>query len=143
MAIKWIVLVTRTEARMFSEKTFRPLAELKNDLGREKNRVMTTEKPGMARNNLGTPFSTHSLTGEKDPHEAVALAFAKKVSGFLDKQWKLGHFDDLLLIAEPRMAGRLRNEMDAKLMDRAQWLTKDLGKVAVHELPKIIAASGF
>lgn len=140
MAIKWIVLVNRVDARIFTEKTFRLLAELKNDLGREKNKAMTTDKPGRASGKFASRTGVHTLSGEKNPHEDAAIEFAKRVTEYLHKQSKLNLFDELLVIAEPKMMGRLKSDMDKSLVECTHWLAKDFGKASAHELKKLIGA---
>src|ERR1700757_1598785 len=97
MSIQWIAIVNRTGAQLYSEKTFRLVGELKNSLGREKNRAMTDDRPGLARSRF-IAGSTHSMTGEKNPHEDAAVAFARRVASFLRKQFSLKKFDKLLMV---------------------------------------------
>jgi protein required for attachment to host cells len=138
MSIKWVVVVNRTEAKIFSEKSFRLIAELTNELGREKNRALTEDKPGLSRSRLGSRSSVYSLTGEKNPHEDVAVAFSKKVDAFLKKQLDLHRFDELVVVAEPKMMGRLKQNLDKKLQPITHWHARDLSKVRAMDLPKFL-----
>jgi protein required for attachment to host cells len=141
MPIKWIAVVTRVDARVFSEKTFRPLAQFKNELGREKNRAMTTDKPGRAPGKFVSRTGIHNLGNEKSPHEDAAIVFAKKLNEFFKKNLKMKHFAELLIVAEPKMMGRLKSQMDPNLSKCTEWLGKDLGKYSPTDLRKVIAAT--
>src|SRR6185437_13183338 len=82
---KWIVVADRIEARIYREKPFELVERVTNDLGREKNRALMTDKPGWSRSKLAQPSSTHSLTGEKNPHEEAAVQFARQLCRFLEQ----------------------------------------------------------
>jgi protein required for attachment to host cells len=139
MSIKWIAVVNRIEGKIFSEKSFQLLAHLKNELGRAKNRELTDGKPGQAGGKFAGSSGVHNLTGEKNPHEEAAVQFAKRMTRFFEEQLNLHRFDDLLLIAEPKMLGRLKIEMNTPLANRTKCLAKDLGKVNPVDLKKIIS----
>jgi protein required for attachment to host cells len=138
MSAKWIAVVTRTEARVFSAEDFRLIAKLTNQLGREKNRAMTNARPGLGHGKFARGSGFYSLTGEKNPHEDAAIAFAKRVSEYLRKQMTLHRFDKLILAAEPKMMGRVKAEMNKDLAAHTEWKAKDFGKLKPHELRKVI-----
>lgn len=142
MSVKWIVVVNRVNARIFSEKRMSLIAEFKHELGRAKNREMTTGRPGVGRNRTGAKSSTHNLTGKKNPHEEAAVTFAKKVGAYLAKQASLGRVGCLVIAAEPRMMGYLKPELGRKLDGRTEWIRKDLGKLKAHELKHALGAGG-
>lgn len=143
MSLKWIVIVSRANARVFSEQRMNLIAELKNELGRTKNREMTTGKPGVGRNRMASRTSTHNLTGGKDPHEDAAVVFARRIGMFLTKQMNLGNFTGLLIVAEPRMMGHVKAAMGRKLAGRTEWLRKDFGKLKAHELKRALGGKGW
>ena len=139
MSTKWIAVLTRTDARFYTEKTFRLLHQMKNALGREKNKALTTDKPGRAPGKFVGASGMHNLTAEKDPHEDAAIHFAKEVNEYLHKQFKLNQLDELIVFAEPKMMGRLKVNMDEELVARTQWLAKNLGKATVQDLILVVA----
>lgn len=136
---KWIAVVTRTGARVFSEKNFRLIVEMKNPLGKEKNKAMTTGKPGVGRTKFkgGSPFG---MTGEKNPHEDAAIAFARNVSEYLRKRLDEQRYDQVVIAAEPKMMGRIRGCLDESVQERAEWLRKDLGPLTAHEIKRFLKA---
>lgn len=135
--MKWIVTVDRAEARIFKAKPFVRIQTLKNDLGREKSKAMTTDKPGMARSRLAQPSSTHALTGEKNPHEEAAVQFARRLARFLEHEGKAGRFDKLLVVSEPKMMGRIRKTLKKDIIDNCEWLKKDLAHFTDHEIGEV------
>ncbi|MGZ3722314.1 MAG: host attachment protein [Bdellovibrionales bacterium] len=134
MAAKWIVVADRTKARIFKEKPFTNIKTLKNDLGREKNRAMTTDKPGWSRSKFSQPSSTHALTGEKSPHEDAAVQFARTLCRYLEHESQEHSFDGLLIAAEAKMMGRIRDSLPKHLSEKADWLKKDFGHLSEHEI---------
>ena len=46
--VTWIVVVNRTQARIYQKKPFVLIQRLENEIGREKNRAMTSDKPSGA-----------------------------------------------------------------------------------------------
>ena len=109
---------------------------LENSLGREKNRALTTDKPGAARSRFSGAFGMHSLSGEKNPHEDAAVQFAKRLGHYLNKEEHTNKFDDLLIAAEPKMMGRIRAALGFKLSERVKWFKKDLCHLTADEIRK-------
>lgn len=136
MQKRWIAIVNRTDARIFSERPFRAVNQLKNLLGRTKNREMTTDKPYKR----GVPFSgakgLHRVGGEKNPHEDAAISFAKRISEYLRKAHAENRFDSLLVVAEPKMLGRVKAEFDRTIKNCTEWVGKDFCNATNIEIPK-------
>lgn len=130
MKRKWIAVVSRTEARMFHEHPFQRFATLENELGREKNRAMTTDKPGMSRSSFSSSVSPHAMTGEKNPHDEVAVDFARKIAHYLEQ----AQLDKLQIVAEPRMMGFVRGYLSPSMGERVEWLAKDFGPLSDHDV---------
>lgn len=137
MSLKWVAVVDRSEARIFDAETMGRIHTLKNSLGREKNRAFTTSKPGSARSRFGARASTHGLTGEKNPHDQVTIQFAKKLNAFLKKRLGEKRFERLILAAEPRMKGWIREGMDRSVNKLCEWKSKDFAHFSDHELKAI------
>lgn len=133
---KWIAVVNRVEARIFSGKDFSLLATLVNPLGREKDKVLMSDKPGSRRAKFIGSSQLYYLSGEKDPHEYAAVDFARQVSRYLRKHKSLNHFDEVLITAEPKMLGRIKAQMTTEMSRAVRWLAKDFGKLKDHDLKK-------
>ena len=134
--IKWVVIIDRTKAHIFTQKPFTLIETFENRLGREKNRALTYDKPGWSRSKFKGPSSTHALTGEKNPHEDAAKQFAKKVGRYLEHQIGTHQFDEVTIVAEPKMMGRLRNEIGPHLLNCTHWIKKDFGHLSFSEVGK-------
>ena len=83
--MKWFIIASARDAR-FLEKTagneLRQIKIVRNPLGREHNRAMTTDKPGMNRGKLYSGSGLHTMAKENSPHELALQMFAKKYKPF-------------------------------------------------------------
>ena len=138
MKTAWIVLVTRTDARVFMNETYEPVFRLKNSVVREKNKKLTYSRPGVARAKGAKYPSSHNMSGETNPHDDDAIHFANKVDKYLEKQRVQNKFDRLIIVAEPRMMGRLKTQMNKNLRTISKWIPKDFGKVKAHQLAGLL-----
>jgi protein required for attachment to host cells len=136
----WIVVANRIEARIFRRRPFTLLHEFHDGLGREKNRAMTTDKPGMGRASF-SQSSPHTMTGEKNPHDDAAVQFARKICHFLKHKKDFQTYDDLEIYAEPRMMGFIRENMDKQVKLITQWLPKDFAYFSNHEVAKALGVN--
>ncbi len=135
---QWVVILNRVQARIFDASDFSLIDTLVNELGRERNRVMATGKPGVSRGKFASNKMIHNLTREKNPHEEAALAFAKEVAEYLDKNLNLNRFSHVHLVAEPKMLGRVKKNLSKKILDLAEFQSKDLAHLSAHELRSVI-----
>ena len=142
MSINWMAVVSRARGEIFIMQKMTPVAVFENDLGRQKNRALTTDKPGVGRRRAAGRASTHRLDGEKDPHTDAAKVFARQMAKYLVAQWKAGRFEALVIAAEPRMAGWLRQHLPEKFADHVTWVKKDLGKLTRSQLKQWIGEKG-
>lgn len=140
--MKWIVVADQTEAKIYRESDFSLLKTLNNSLGRLHNRALTRGRPGLAHGKSKGGVRFFSMTGGKNPHEEVAETFAKRVSDFLLAQMNLEKFDEVLIVAEPKMEGRLKAHMKPALKRRAEWLPKDLRKMGKRDLRLALESGG-
>jgi protein required for attachment to host cells len=98
--------------------------------GRLKNRDIDADKPGRAFDSHGQ--GRHALERERMPTEQLA--------GMLDEGRVRERYDQLVLVAEPRFLGWLRDALSPETTQRVvASLDKDLGEVDLHELPKRLA----
>ena len=133
---KWIVIANRISTRIYSEKSFQHIITMKNPMGKERNRSLKYDQPGMSQAKFSGASSTHSLTGEKNPHEDAAVDFAREIRNYLKKESDQNNFDKLLIVAEPKMMGRIREHLPKRIMEHCEWVSKDLGHVSEAELPQ-------
>lgn len=96
-----------------------------SDLGRDRpSRVK--ESANVAR---------HAVEPKHDLHDAVKEDFVRHVAAAVDQEHSERKFDELVLVAPPRVLGELRDQL-SKAMAKvvANELQKDLTKVPDHEL---------
>lgn len=141
--MKWVVVVTRTEARIFNETNFELVAHLRSELGRLRNREMSYGKPGVAHGKFGGSTRYYNLTNERNPHEEAANQFAREVTEFLLAQKNRHRFDDLLIVSEPRMKGRLRGYLNKHLKGCTHYYDRDFGWLKPHTIRGVLSRAGL
>ncbi|MES2739516.1 MAG: host attachment protein [Pseudomonadota bacterium] len=124
METSWIVTADAGRARIFSQSNLtQPLTEIE-DMVNPATRMRTAEKytdrlgptsAGQSIHNTGaaTPNKQYEPPQTHEEHEAVS--FAKDISTFLLKGQQAGHFQKLVLIADPKFLGVLRTLLDPHL----------------------------
>lgn len=140
---KWLIVMGRKSAKVFSvsedESSLRWLKTLRNPLGSERNRVMAYDKPGMSVGKFKNNRSPHALTGGKDPHEDVAVEFAKKVGAYVKHNNEEKVFSDLTVAAESHMLGLMKKAFRKEKVDvDVHWVKKDLDKLSTKKIEKIV-----
>ena len=139
----WFVVVNRSSAKIFeiSEKpdALTYLKTLRNPLGTTRNRAMKLDKPGMSRGKLAGNKSPHALTHEKDPHEDVAVAFAKKIATYLREHKLDKDYTSLTIAAEPHMMGLVKKAVSSNALKVGiKWIRKDLEKMTTRKLEDVV-----
>ncbi|PWU20412.1 MAG: hypothetical protein C5B49_04320 [Bdellovibrio sp.] len=134
MSKQWIMVFNRADAKIFNRQPFQLIETIPNELGRAKNKEMTSDKPGSSRTRIGGASTTYSLTGEKDPHEDAAIQFCRQLAEHLNKSHLKHQFDKLLLVAEPKMKGHLHRELGKDVLATVEWLEKDFAHLSEAEL---------
>lgn len=70
------------------------------------------------------------------PEEASALAFAKELANYLDKEYQYKNFQTLSIAAEPHFIGKIREVLKPQISKLVQhWIKKDLQKIPMYQLP--------
>lgn len=141
-AQQWFVVVSRKAAKVFevdpAQETLGYIKSIQNPLGREKNKSMSTDKPGVSRGKLmrGSP---HNLATEKSPHEDAAIEFARKLSHQLKAYGHDHVFTHLTIAAEPHMMGLIKKAMQHdKVKFEVNWVKKDLEKMSTSRLESVL-----
>jgi ribosomal subunit interface protein len=127
MIPKWIVIVERARARLFKTRPFRLMHLFDNELGRERNRALMRDKPGAGK--AAPRSNTRVVDGMRNPHDDVAIQFARRLAGDLEKRFPALTLaaGEMLISCEPRMMGFLREEMTPAMRAKVDWRDKDLG----------------
>lgn len=102
------------------------------------NREHATDRPGRFKD-FG---SGRSAAGETDFHQQEEDRFAAMVAERLYKQAHSGQFDKLVLVAPPRLIGRLRDSLHKEVRDRlVAQISKDLTNHPPAEIEKVLTAA--
>ena len=133
--MSWILIASRTGARII-EKQGRELSlvqELSHARGRLRDREVDSDRHGRSSSRTGA--ASHSFGQPESPHEHDAKSFARELAGSLRQGRMEGHYQRLVLIAEPHFLGLLRQALDdvtARLV--AATVGKDLTHVDLRQL---------
>jgi protein required for attachment to host cells/ribosome-associated translation inhibitor RaiA len=139
--ITWIAVCNRAGARIF-KKQFHDVElfhSLDYPLGRERTRALRTDKPSVSRMNFAAGGgTTHRMTGGKDPHEELAVAFSKTVGAYLKNAFQKKQFEHLVVVAEPHFLGLIKLSLDKKVQASvSQWVAKDLVRFSIFNVKKL------
>lgn len=110
MSDVWVVVASSTRCRIFTQHKhnapLEQLEELEHPEGRLHDRELTTDRPGRSFDSSGP--GRHSMGQPVSPTEQENLRFAKTVACRIDQGRKRNSFDRLVLVADPRFLGYLR-----------------------------------
>ena len=96
-------------------------------------------KPGSAR--TGGPGSDRETQG---PNEYAMKTFAREIGRFLEKARTEQRYDELVLVAPPKVLGALRGELDKEVQKLvADDMPKNLSWLNARELERYFAAAGL
>lgn len=134
MNARWIVVASRTDARIFTWNAhaaeLRLLLELENAEGRLKTAALETDRPGMAFRAQGR----HPMATKHPAHERAAERFAAEVAKVLESARNDNRVTSLVLVAEPHFLGLLRAALDhstAAMVEKT--IGSDLASLSIAE----------
>jgi len=133
----WVVIADGARARIFAAnqagRNLRPALgyELVGD--RRHGRDIVTDRPGRTKDRAAQ--GRHAMEPPTDPHEQQEIALARELAHLLDEARRKREFDELAIIAEPRMLGRIREFLphETRKTVRAE-VPKDLSRLDLREL---------
>ena len=124
-ATYWVLVANSGQARILELRRkpyqFQQVTELVSEAQHLTNKELVSDASGRVYHTQGP--GTHSMNPRSDPHENAEEQFGRSLAQKLDKASRLARFDHLVVIADPKTMGRLRQQMNKTLA----------GKV-VHEL---------
>lgn len=137
MNTTWILVAHRGGARLFDNpgpgKGLRLVEDIPHPEGRLKSGEINSDKPGRAFDSFG---QRHGMSQEQEATDQVSLMFARHLCDKLGKARAENRFDNLVLVAEPRLLGALRGALDkptAALVSAT--LDKDLAGTENRDIP--------
>lgn len=138
MGPTWIAVAHRAGARIFETRGrgtgLKVIRELDHEVGRLKNSEIDADRLGAS--GSSTHIGQSSLSREESSRERVAANFARELARELERGRNEHAYKDLVLVAEPRFLGMLRESLDGATAQMVSaTVNKDLANVAVHDLP--------
>lgn len=109
----WILSASRKEATVYGHggrgQELVPIKHIEHPAGRLRDRDLNADRGGRAFDSHGQ--GRHALTSEELPHERVAASFARELAAELERGRVAGEYTQVILVAEPRMLGWLREAL--------------------------------
>ncbi len=139
----WIVVADGARARFYRSNPggtrIEPALNVELVADRRPSRDLDSDRPGRTKDRMAP--GRHALEPSTDPHEHAQQAFAREVVELLEKHRTQNDFDELIIVAPPKMLGHVREAMSAPLrrMVRREE-PKDLTKLDANTLPQRLAA---
>lgn len=100
-------------------------------------REQGTDKPGRKQD---TGVQQTSAVEPTDWHWLEKQHFARGISQVLYKEAHRGRFDDLVLVAPPRILGELRDNLHKEVQDRlSKTIAKDLTNHPIDQIESLLA----
>ena len=106
----WVVVASSTRCRIFTQQNhsspLKQVTELDHPEGRMRAREFASDRPGRSFDSGG--HGRHAMGQPVDPLEQESIRFAKTVATKIDEARKKHRFERLVLVADPRFLGHLR-----------------------------------
>lgn len=113
----WIVVAADGRARIFESRGrsghLEEIFDLANPTARLPARSIDAQAPGRSFDRVGS--GRHSMEPRSEPRAIARERFAGEIAETLRDGWQEGRFDNLYVIAEPKMLGVLRDILDPTL----------------------------
>ncbi len=135
----WIAVADGARARFYRSNAggtrIEPALDVELVADRRPSRDLVSDRPGRTRDRMA--HGRHAMEPPTDPHEHEQRAFAREVVTLLDEHRTRNAYDELVIVAPPKMLGFLREAMPdplRKLVRREE--AKDLTRLSPAELPE-------
>lgn len=144
MIQNWIVVADAAHARVFQSEgpncRLRELHNLCHPESRMYAHQLRTGGEGAVMDSAG--FGMHQPDPQTNTSEKHAEHFARELSEFLRQKRDDGGFTGLILVAEPKVLGRLRDDLDQRTAQLVvASIDKNWVKHDVRQLEKLLARS--
>jgi protein required for attachment to host cells len=135
----WYVIADGGRARFVErdeQGAYRTVSSFVSTELKASSRDLGTERPGRVHESATT--ARHAIEPKTDPKEAAKEDFIRYVAEQVQSAQE--NYDDLVLVAPPRVLGQLRETLAQSVADAVtRDLAKDLTKVPDHELSEHLA----
>jgi protein required for attachment to host cells len=140
----WVLVADSGYARIFALRKepaeFTEVQELISDSRHQTNRDLVSDASGRIADVRGGP-SSHTMQPRSDPHDQAEQAFSARLVKNLEQAANKHLFERLVIIADPKTLGRLRQNMSKNLAARiSHEVNRDLVGLPPDELERRVRA---
>ena len=136
----WILVADSSRARIFemhADTTINEIQDFTNSRGRFQNRELNTDSEGRF---FGQYAQGNTSEPDVSPEKHEATLFAESVNKFLTDNCSPQRYSKLVVVAESRFLGLLRDKMDDQVRKLVtEELPKDLSKASVEDIRKHVS----
>lgn len=142
----WYIIASQKQVKIIVKTSdgehVRLVKKITNSIGGVRNRRLFKKRAGMGIKSMGSRGVVRYLESKSnDPHEAVALHFAKEINRYLEREFHNKSFRYLSIVAEPHFLGKIRSTMSKTLLSVVLgWIKKDLQKTPQAKLIGFLSA---
>jgi len=133
-----VVVADQSKARIFTIDDPRgPLLavdELEHPEAREREQVLTSDRPGRSFDSKGQ--GRHAMGSTVEPKKEETIRFTKQIAEYVQAAHTEGHCDQLLLVAGPPLLGFLRDKLKTLSGVKISEIEKNLGQYDALEIRK-------
>jgi protein required for attachment to host cells len=143
----WVLVANSGQARILEMQRkpyeFHQVTELASEAQHLTNKDIVSDASGRVYRTQGP--GTHSMNPRSDPHENAEEQFSRGLAQKMEKAARLGRFDHLLVVADPKTLGRLRQQMNKSVEGKvAEEVALDLVRLPLNQLePRLKQVLGW
>lgn len=140
----WVLVADSGRARIFAlskePAVFHEVQELVSDSQHQTNRELVSDASGRIANVKGGP-SSHAMQSRSSAHDLGEMAFCAGLVEKLEQAVNRSLFESLVIFADPKTLGRLRQMMSKGLTARITGeVNRDLVAQPIDELERRVRA---
>ena len=133
----WVLVANSGQARILEMQRkpyeFHQVTELVSESQHLTNKEIVSDASGRVYRAQGP--GTHSMKPRSDPHENAEEQFSRSLAQKMEKAAQLGRFDQLLVVADPKTMGRLRQQLHKGVSGKiADEISLDLVQLPLPQL---------
>lgn len=133
----WVLVTDSTRARIFTTSSSSgPLTEQETMThleGRQREQDLSSDKPGRSFDSVGN--GRHNMEMSTSPKEQENIVFSKRIADRLRDAENKGEFDNLYIVAAPKLLGTLRNQLKNSISKKISGeLNKNLAQLTVEQI---------
>ena len=159
-SVLWVIAASNSRVQVFNKlrrsEPLRLIHELAHPKGRLGGHELVSDRPGRSfqsstQSHLGhqTGPLRHALSSHQDPKEQASDDWSRQIAKMLEEGLEKRQYDQVILVAEPKLAGRLHAHLSQEIQKRViATYEKDFGRwlsdsSLVDRLEALVSSSEF